>query len=48
MNSPEASYAPSAAGVRAACGRLVNAATAAIGPELDPAGRAWQNLLATS
>ena len=38
LNSPEASYAPSAAGVRAACGRLVNAATAAIGPELDPEG----------
>ena len=36
LNSPEASYAPSAAGVRAACGRLVNAAVAAIGPELDP------------
>jgi hypothetical protein len=38
LNSPEASYAPSAAGLRAAAGRLVNAAAAAIGPELDPEG----------
>lgn len=39
MNSPECAHASSASATRAACGRLVNAAVAAVGPDLDPGGK---------
>ena len=46
MNSPEAMYAAGAGETRAACGRLVNAAVAAIGPDLDPGGTAFTSFAA--
>ena len=41
LNAPEATRSPSATRTRAACGRLVNASVAAVGPELDFAGAAY-------
>ena len=46
VNSPECAYAAGAAETRAACGRLVNAAVAAIGPDLDPGGETFKSFAA--
>ena len=46
VNSPECAYAAGAAETRAACGRLVNAAVAAIGPDLDPWGETFKSFAA--
>ena len=46
MNSPAIECAARDAETRAACGRVVNAAVAAIGPDLDPGGETFASFAA--